>query len=415
MKNIFNKITSKLKKVSKFKKVLLLSLLALAIAPATYAVWGPQRPAFDWNTPEGKKGSLNGPVFNSFKNSYLYNDEFNFTSARKITDNAYSNDLKVQNGDEVEFKVFIHNNANQSTNASGLGVATGTYAGIDIPLDQYFTKNEPIGFVGASNAKPTEVFDGTLLSSANGEKFKLDYIEGSAKLSILGGGKVLPLSDNFVSKNGTPVGSEEINGIWKGCFEYVGWVNVRVKVIGEPKEEKPAVQIEKNVSTEKIGVNQEFKYTLDVKNTGNVDLNNVEVDDPAPANISFVRTEPTQGVDFTFSASRVQATIAKLKVGETKRLTIVAKVTKYAPNQIINTACVDAPEVPGEKDDCDDAPITPVEFCPIPGKETLPVGSPECNIPQTTPSTGSGTLITLASTLSIAGATYALARKFAKN
>lgn len=224
MKKI-KQIFKKFKKVSLAKKALLIVGLSAILAPAAFAVWGPTRPVFDWNTPEGKKGSLTGPVFNSFKNSPIYSDEFNFTSARKITDNAYSNDLAVKDGDEIEFKIFIHNNANQSTNASGLGVAKGTYAGIDLPQNQFATKNEPIGFVGATNSAPKEVWDGTMISSADGKKFKLDYIEGSAKLSIHGGTSQLALSDNFVSKKGTQIGSEEINGLWQGCFEHLGWVN----------------------------------------------------------------------------------------------------------------------------------------------------------------------------------------------
>jgi uncharacterized repeat protein (TIGR01451 family) len=424
MFNKLKKLASKITKAGTKTKSLLALILVLTFTASAGAIWGPNRPAFDYNDPDGRKGSLNGPVFNSMKNTPTYGDEFNFTTAKKTSDQTWSNDLKVKDGDEVEIRLLVHNNANINTNESGLGIAKDVKAGLDLPQNQYGTKIEPIGYVSASNSAPKEVFDSTAISSADGRRFRLNYVPGSSQLQTIGNKGGFPggvtLNDGFIGKNGIPVGSNALDGIWKGCFEYYAYITVKVKVTGEPKEEKPAVQIEKNVSTEKIGVNQEFKYTLDVKNTGNVDLNNVKVDDPAPANISFVRTEPTTGVDFTFSSSRVQATIAQLKVGETKRLTIVAKVTKYVPNQIINTACVDAPEVPGEKDDCDDAPITPVEFCPIPGKENLPVGSPECKItqvtpPQTTPSTGSGTLITIASTLSIAGATYALSRKFAKS
>ena len=104
---------------------------------------------------------------------------------------------------------------------------------------------------------------------------------------------------------------------------------------------------------------------------------------------------------FTFSPSRVQAVIASLKVGESKSFNINARVTKYVPTQIINTACVNAPEVnpenPNENDDCDDAPVTPVEFCPIPGKENLPKNDAKCSLPTELPSTGSGPLLAVIS------------------
>ncbi|MDQ5913811.1 MAG: hypothetical protein QG623_430 [Patescibacteria group bacterium] len=567
MKKI-KQLLKRFKKVSTTKKAILALALSALLAPAAFAVWGPARPAFDWNTPEGKKGSLNGPVFNSFKNSPLYTDEFNFTSARNVNDNFYSNDLKVKDGDEVEFKLFIHNNANQSTNASGLGIAKDTYAGIDLPQNQFGTKNEPIGFVGASNATPKEVWDGTMLSSANGKKFKLDYLEGTAKLSILGGGQVLPLSDAFVSKNGTKVGSEKIDGLWKGCFEYVGWVNIRVKVIAEPEPEvpnftikkyvngedaqdnatavkvkageqfdyrvdvtntgdtelknvkawdtlptgvsyvdntlklegttvtndedffnankginipsiakgakksftfkaiipakdnaekekackpgvgtfynniakadpegplpikddpavvncdytppknEPAVNIEKSVSKPVVGVNESFIYTVKVTNTGNVDLKNVKVDDPAPMNVTFDSVAQTAGMTFTFSPSRIQAVIASLKIGESKSFNINARVTKYVPTQIINTACVNAsevnPENPTENDDCDDAPVTTVEFCPIPGKENLPKNDPRCGLPTELPSTGSGPLLAVAAAVLVGALAFVTSKK----
>ena len=181
LKNIFNK----LKKVSRLKKtwVLLALTIAIAIPSATLATWGPARPTFDYNDPTGRLGSLTGPVFNSMKNTPTYGDEFNFTTAKKTSDATWSNDLAVKDGDEVEIRLYIHNNANTSTNASGLGVATGVKAGIDLPEDQYSLKNEPIGFVNADNSTPKGVWDGTVISSADGKKFKLNYVKGSAKLT----------------------------------------------------------------------------------------------------------------------------------------------------------------------------------------------------------------------------------------
>lgn len=412
-----NKITTKLKKISKLKKAMVVMLSLLIVSSSAGAIWGPQRPAFDWNTPEGKKGSLTGPVFNSFKNSPLYNDEFNFTSARNINDNAYSNDLKVKAGDEVEFKVFIHNNANENTNASGLGIATGTYAGLDIPQNQFGVKNEPIGFVGASNAKPGEVFDGTLLSSANGKKFALDYIEGSAKLNILGGSKVLPLSDNFVSKNGTPIGSEEINGIWKGCFEYVGWVNVRVKVVGE-KEDKPSYEIKKyvngqdaneNSSSVQVKSNEDFEYRIDVTNNGSVDLKNVKVWDSLPAGVTY--TDNTLKLDgqtvtndddfFNKDKGVVIPSIAK---GVTKSFTMKASIKgnhaelleKCKPGIYYNNIATANPEGEGEGlEEKEDNAITRCAELP----------------PTVVPSTGAGSLIAIASALLVAVGTFFTAQR----
>jgi uncharacterized repeat protein (TIGR01451 family) len=492
-------------------------------------------------------------------NTPTYGDERNFTSARKVGDATWSNDLKVTSGDEVEIRVYIHNNANTSTNASGLGIAKDVKAGVDIPLNQYGTRNEPIGFVNASNSQPKEVFDSTLISSSDGKKFKLEQVKNSSILTQRDNNTPIrtTLSDSFVGTNGTSVGSQPgsaTDGRWLGCYEHIGWVITKVKVIGEPQPETPnftikkyvngedaqdnntavkvkageqfeykvdvtntgdtelknvkawdtlptgvsyvdntlklegttvtndedffnankgvnipsiakgakktftfkavipakdnaekekackpgvgtfynnvakadpegplptkedpavvncdytppkntpAVEIEKSVSKPVVAVNESFVYTVKVTNTGNVNLTNVKVDDPAPMNITFDSVEQTAGMTFTFSPSRVQAVIASLKIGESKSFNINARVTKYVPTQIINTACVNAPEVnpenPNENDDCDDAPVTPVEFCPIPGKENLPKNDAKCSLPTELPSTGSGPLLAVIS------------------
>ncbi len=548
----FKQILKKIKKVSTAKKALLsLTLLAIATSAAAFAVWGPNRPAFDYTDPVGRKGSLNGPVFNSMKNTPIYGDEFNFTTARKISDQTWSNDLKVVAGDQIEFRVLVHNNANSSTNESGLGIAKDVKAGIDLPQNQFGTANEPIGFVNASNSTPKEVFDSTRISTADGKRFKIDYIEGSAKLSTAGNKAGFPsgttLSDNFVSKTGTTIGSNAINGVWPGCFEYYGWITIRATIIGEPqpepnytikkyvndqdaqdnassvkikpgeeftyrvdvtntgdtelknvkawdilpagvsyvdnslklesatvgndedffnpakgvtipsiakgskksftfkavikantqaeKEEKckpagtfynnvakadpegtlpekqdpavincdytppkkePAVDIKKTVSKNNLSVNEVFTYTLVVTNTGNIDLKNVKVDDPAPANIVFNTYQQLPDVIFEFNPYRVKATIAELKVGQSKTLSLTAKVVKYVPGQLTNTACVNAEEVnpqnTNQNDDCDSVPVTVVEPCPIPGKENMPKNSADCqNTPNEVPSTGAGT------------------------
>lgn len=571
----FKQILKKFKKVSTTKKALLsLTLLALVTSAAAFAVWGPNRPAFDYTDPVGRKGSLNGPVFNSMKNTPIYGDEFNFTTARKITDATWSNDLKVVAGDQIEFRVLVHNNANSSTNESGLGIAKDVKAGIDLPQNQFGTANEPIGFVNASNSTPKEVFDSTRISTADGKRFKIDYIEGSAKLTTAGNKAGFPsgvtISDAFVSKTGTPIGSNAINGVWPGCFEYYGWITIRATVIGEPqpqpnytikkyvndqdaqdnnsavkvktgeqfeyrvdvtntgdteltnvkawdvlpagvsyvdntlklesatvgndedffnpskgvtipsitkgtkksftfkavikadtqaeKEQKckpgagtfynniakadpegtlpekqdpavincdytppknePAVDIEKTVSKSNLSVNEIFTYNLKVTNTGNVDLKNVKVDDPAPLNVVFNTYQPMADVTFDFNQYRVKAVIAELKVGQSKTLSLTAKVTKYVAGQIVNTACVNANEVnpgnPTQNDDCASVPVTVTENCPIPGKETLPKSSTDCATPSEIPSTGAGIYFTVGSAVVVAGVAFVASAKMNK-
>jgi uncharacterized repeat protein (TIGR01451 family) len=145
----------------------------------------------------------------------------------------------------------------------------------------------------------------------------------------------------------------------------------------------PAVTIDKKVDgveNKQVAVGQNFTYQLVVKNTGDVKLTNVVVTDQAPANVQFVSTDKG-----TVTGNKLNYTIPELAVGASQTINIVAKVTAYQAGNIVNTACVNAPEVnpgnPNTTDDCDDAVVTvvpPVDKCTVPGKGHLPKDDPAC-------------------------------------
>ena len=158
-------------------------------------------------------------------------------------------------------------------------------------------------------------------------------------------------------------------------------------------QENPSVLIEKSVSKPQVQVGEEFAYLVKVTNNGDVALTNVVVADSAPQNVTFV--DASEGV---VTASKWSHTIPTLAVGESKTYTITAKVTKYVPDQILNTACVNAPEVnpsePTKPDDCDDAPVNVV-------KPVVPVYS--CDL--LTLSTAKGRMVTATVSYTAANAT----------
>ena len=131
-----------------------------------------------------------------------------------------------------------------------------------------------------------------------------------------------------------------------------------VREVTVTPEEKPSVSIDKKVSktsvqpTESIVVdaNQQFTYHVVVKNTGNVDLKNVAVSDKQPAGVTFVSASTG-----SIANNMWRHVIPALNKGESKSFTITAKVPTFLAGKIKNTACVDAPAVPGSPDDCDDA------------------------------------------------------------
>lgn len=118
---------------------------------------------------------------------------------------------------------------------------------------------------------------------------------------------------------------------------------------------KPHVKINKlvdGVDYKLVGVNVEFTYQIAVTNDGKVNLKNVKVSDQAPAGVTFLAASAG-----TVTPASWNHTIPALAIGETQNFTITAKVPNHKDNSIVNTACVDATEVPGSPDDCDDATV----------------------------------------------------------
>ena len=122
----------------------------------------------------------------------------------------------------------------------------------------------------------------------------------------------------------------------------------------------PHVKIEKTINdrtteNKTVKVGETYDYVLVVTNDGQVDLTNVAVRDTAPAGVEFISSNiPSASVTKT----QFSYTIPELKVGYELTIKIQAKVTAESANPIKNTACVDAPAVPGNPDDCDDATVT---------------------------------------------------------
>lgn len=130
----------------------------------------------------------------------------------------------------------------------------------------------------------------------------------------------------------------------------------------------PGVSIDKTVNgVEKttVEVNEEFTYELVVKNTGNTDLENVKVEDVAPTGVTFLSADKGE-----ISNNAWTYTVPEIKKGGSVNVKITAVIKEYIESAVINKACVDAPTVPGNPDDCDEAEVE-VPPKPEPGKDTV--------------------------------------------
>lgn len=296
-------------------KAAAVSFLAILSVPALAMAYGPVRPTFDYNkydasdptcraatNDQGRCGSMNGPVFNSFINVPGYGDERNFALMSEAAsgdanpiDNSYSDDLATEAGKEYWMRVYVHNNANAMTNNEDLnndgqkdGVARNTRVKVSF-VDGRANAHDVKATVTADNA--ATVWDEAVLRN-NAEQFRLEYVAGSAKVLNAAQPNVLrPLSDEVAGPNGAQIGYETMNGSLPGCFEYVTRVYVKVKV------KAPKILVKKyayKAGTQEVldgktvAPNTEVTYKSYFFNIGNDTANDVTLRDRLAAGSTFV-------------------------------------------------------------------------------------------------------------------------------
>ncbi len=295
-KNIFNN--------SKAKTLVLAGIIAVGTGfgiGAVQAEFYPDRQPFDYSIPcdatdsniYDRCGSLTGPVFNSFINTPSYGDERAFADARRSDQTAagsYENVLPDVNKGvkEVVIRTYVHNNANQSTNASGQGIATGTKVRIDLP-EANSNVLRARSYISADNAALVE----DTVDLTGTENFRVEYVPGSAKLynnTAYSGG--VALSDSIVT-TGALIGDDALDGELPGCFEYESTVLITVKIITE----NPNIDFQKEVRkkgesdwketvTAKPG--ETVQWLLTTKNTGDSQLDEINVRDVLPPHVELV-------------------------------------------------------------------------------------------------------------------------------
>lgn len=168
---------------------------------------------------------------------------------------------------------------------------------------------------------------------------------------------------------------------------------ITAKAPDQPKT--PNVSIVKTVDSVKskeVAVGQTFTYQLTVKNTGDVVLKHVIVADKAPTGVTLLNADKGTIQNNTWTHQ-----LPELQIGDSVIVLITAKVPDYRSGQLVNTACVNAPEVnpsqPNNDDACDNATVTvPAPVQPAP----TPPPAPTLVVPQKTevlPNTGAGSVI----------------------
>ena len=287
MKQIITKIAQKLSPRS--ISVIVLSLLAVAIIPASVLAWGPQRATFTQEVPASYV------TFNSIANNPKQGDERNFMQVRAqdARNETYSDDISLTPGKEYVIFMFYHNNAASNLNESGKGVAQNAYARAEIPaiVKNGGTGTKAAGYVGASNANPTNVYDDVTFKNMTGTDIALRYIPGSTTIHNGGkaNGQIMP--DTMLSGGGVKLGYDSLNGTLPGCNDYAGFITFRVKADQPNFTFKKEVKVtgtagwNKTVSAKK---GDKVDYLLQYANTGTTEQKSVVMKDVLPKGLSYV-------------------------------------------------------------------------------------------------------------------------------
>jgi hypothetical protein len=197
--------------------------IALVVPITAFAGYFPaDRPTYTCATPTSCKGA-DHVVFDSFTNNPVVGDERPFL-AGSVGGANVQDTVNVKDGDIVTLRAYVHNNADPSL--IGIPAATAHNVRIHVALPTVTQQNQGVvAFISASNANPGTINDTMQLTGA--QAFSVQYVPGSAVFQHKADGVNLvnqSISDNIVGPNGTFLGDVH------GCFDFSGYVTIKVKV-----------------------------------------------------------------------------------------------------------------------------------------------------------------------------------------
>lgn len=364
-----NKIIAALKNAPK-RSALLGVIAAAVIVPAGLFAWGPDRPDVD------AKAGADHVVFNSMTNNPNYGNERQFITVQDPNTGKFDSKVTVEPGKEYTVRVLVHNDANtEAYPDKDLKAVNTTLKTVVSPATG--TQSAITAYVSADNATPQKVYADAFFNSGNGQQFNLAYVQGSATVYNNGyaaGGQGKPFSDSLVTASGAKLGFErEGDGVIPGCFHYINYVYFKVK----PQfPQTPNFTVEKAVGDASknewhkdmaIQPGQTVDYRIKYKNTGEVQMDNVVVQDKLPAHMSYVpgssklyNTQNPQGKDLTDGVTGQGINIGSHAPGGASYVVFKAKADtldklECGLNKLTNTATVETDY--GQKSDTADVEV----------------------------------------------------------
>ena len=330
------RLTSKLKKlwsyVPKRAAAVVVAVAGVAAAvtiPVMTGAWGPSRATFTMAHP------ANYVTFNSITDNPDVGDERNFLRVRDSderywgagTTNGWTDTISnMQEGHTYDVRLYVHNNGVEDKY-----LAENVKAHINLPTaeDVYGKQFEVNGYLYASNAKPSEIWDNIVLKSDKAFHVKVvsakyyNNVRTEATSGFDLGSEVYTAKGEGT---GALLGFDQMNGYMNSCLKYSGYVLLKIQPVFEFVP-APSYDVAKSVDKTTANPGDTINYTITVKNTGNVDLTNVKVTDQLPAYYSSASEQVSSQNGSTGSIVKGGAiTFNKLNVGETATIKISYKI-----------------------------------------------------------------------------------------
>ena len=330
------RLTSKLKKlwsyVPKRAAAVVVAVAGVAAAvtiPVMTGAWGPSRATFTMAHP------ANYVTFNSITDNPDVGDERNFLRVRDSderywgagTTNGWTDTISnMQEGHTYDVRMYVHNNGVEDKY-----LAENVKAHINLPTaeDVYGKQFEVNGYLYASNAKPSEIWDNIVLKSDKAFHVKVvsakyyNNVRTEATSGFDLGSEVYTAKGEGT---GALLGFDQMNGYMNSCLKYSGYVLLKIQPVFEFVP-APSYDVAKSVDKTTANPGDTINYTITVKNTGNVDLTNVKVTDQLPAYYSSASEQVSSQNGSTGSIVKGGAiTFNKLNVGETATIKISYKI-----------------------------------------------------------------------------------------
>lgn len=255
------------------------------IIPSVAFAWGPSRDTFTTAKP------ADYVTFNSIVDNPVQGDERNFmqVKASDAANSTYSDTIALTAGKKYTIFMYYHNNA-----ASNLKLtATGSYAKAQIPavVNKGVSNVKAVGYIGAENAKPNQVWDDVAFNNTSTGDIALRYVSGSARIYNNGKTNGNLLSDTIIT-SGAALGYDSLDGKLPGSGQYAGYLTFEILADQPNFTVSQQVRIKgSNTWSESVNAKagDQLEFQIEYKNTGTTSQSNVVLKNSLPTGLIYVK------------------------------------------------------------------------------------------------------------------------------